>query len=610
MATRNLLIFSTLNTLIEKIKKLIQLRLQNCNSKIDPTFLKYLLTYTKKASLSPINQTKIQSFMANKSDKIKAVYYKIEPNETNNSVVYFLLRLSELRKRKRKKLSTIDSYTNVVFSDLKKGALGFKVGYFDDFKIHKMRNLFSKHVFEMHYDIYQAANIYSKLKHNNNRVNDVHGYFCDTIGKCLTDYENAILDIKSIHSLPYFYAEIWIHLKKIKSINLLNECFNDHISNPEKVLEHYKDNLIIKEVLNRTIENTNRAVCEFISKGQITDSSLDFFIVSNASAYDIWDYYTIEYNKIPYFITREVAEKILYIGKSVLLIRKISNKYYSFNVTVLSNAIESDLNNIIQEVNLGLKIHLYEKYDVFTYLKQAKQIFLCERADFTSTLYYHLQQHNKGVNSFYHKSIVHLLEDTILETFGNTNNFLAQIDVCILQNEQQLDYISLFCKLDFPLNTIFTKEIVLKYVSIFRFIWRLKKIENQLRLLKKKKFNNKSQIILYSYLNIVIKFLTYFFESVIEKHYKIDESWGIEEVRKCLNCTLDNISEGMMQVKGKGNEELDLFVTSLDSMCFFLSRSDVQEVTHNEVKHNLKDFVEKQYFIAKNIGLCDLTRFL
>ncbi|KAM0673120.1 hypothetical protein GVAV_003466 [Gurleya vavrai] len=190
---------------------------------------------------------------------------------------------------------------------------------------------------------------------------------------------------------------------------------------------------------------------------------------------------------------------------------------------------------------------------------------------------------------------------------------MSKIDVCILEHEEQWNHISLYCQLDFPTNLIFTKEIILKLVSIFKFLWRIKKIENLLKQLRKKDFDASGKIRILEYNNIIMKFYFYIFEEVIENEFKLEIKENlmmIDDLRKKINKILDNIFIKIFQAPKKGKEEMNNFLSSLEALCMSLGKLNITSFNDSDVRGYLKTFVSTFYPVLAGSTLFNLSQFV
>lgn len=614
-----------LNKMKNKVKDLLDTYLSNKkNPKIScSTFLNYLESFTACTDFHPISNKKVISLMDN---NVKNIFYTLhDPSDSEMKLIYTLLKLSQLKKQTTPEFKKNEKIVEQN-EHIRKGALGFKIGVFDDFNIHKIKNETSPHKYEVIFEIYQMANIYLKLKSCTEFSSKSHMFFYEIVKEELKTYEQKVLEQRCNVSYLEFYVNLYQTFLRLKFINQINECFKE---NPYKSIEYYKDNLLVKRIIGLCVKPINEMINSFINTGNFKDPQNEFFIVKNCNE----NIYSLDYGRIPYFVSKNIAEKILYTGKTIYFINKIEPFELEYDLCILNENFEYVLKNLIYNINKKMYAIFILKHNVKEILNQAKDIFLFNRSDFIETLFFLLKDFNSN------KSITYILETALQSTFYTSNNFLKSIDVCILENE--CDYISLFCRLDFPENIIFTKEIVMKYVAIFKFLWKIKKIENSIKQLKRKEFDNKIKIIQWQ--NLLYILYSYIFDIIETEYLAIFEHLKhvdailnnennpvieindvkdgvfqnelvdynlIDNLKNIIHKSLDNILNKIFQMPNSGKREIDLFIASLESLTIGLSRLNVNTINDDEVKINLKDFLEKNQEIVNSIILKNLAQYI
>ncbi|KAM0677796.1 Gamma-tubulin complex component 3 [Binucleata daphniae] len=625
-----------------KITKLIEeyQKYNKISTKANENFIDYCLLFMKNSACN-FSIKKLESEIAKKGVSAQKKYNELTKiTETEYKVIKSLILISNLRKTKREKVakeSTNSATSQInILKYIKKGALGFKIGVFDDYTIYKSKDYVEPHIYEILFNIYQIANIYKKLKNNSTYVSKAQMNFYFIVEKIIKAYENKVIEqdinitnnpniMCHTHNTNYgifstnneccninktgttshynfailkFYLNLYKNILDLQYINQINECFLENPKNPYSTLkklyqgieeakiryeisnieqvndQHAKEqhtgehkshthiyhehnidqqNSNVNTYANKqysgdstnfySINSIERIVAghlntmtnQLINTGNFVDIENEYFITKNKKIIDLWDVYTIDYGLIPYFIKESDAVKINYIGKSMYILNK-TKKYetnYKINIFVelkILDVIIENVNEKMREVLSGVKENL----------ETVKNIFLFQRSDFVETLSMFLNRHEN--KNLFNRTISYILENAMVNTFGRLNEFMKKIDVCILENEQSLNCISLFCQLNFPLNLIFTKEIILKLVGIFKFLWRVKKIENLIAQLRKKEIETNSKVKIIVYNNLINKLMFYFCYEVIEKEFVI-ENVKQDNVKE-YNVKEDNVKEG------------------------------------------------------------------
>lgn len=602
-----------------KLHKLVFEFLKHKNIQQEPSeeFIKYLLSFTKTKDHSPVSQFLNSKSIKQKSSFAYTLFTELKDiNDTENKLLGFILKTSELRKYKRPKIAN-DNQKNKktkIFGCLKKISLGLKDECFNEQSLFKVKKEIEKHVYEVLYQIHQYGCVYNRLKNIKNIQSMAFISFSDVIRNELVEYEENVL-LQSDDSNPItFYVNLWKEFNKISVLNQIYDFFAEHPKQPFKILTYFKNNDVVNKIMESCIFQVQIKINDFINKGEFNDVFNEFFITKKIQTDDLWDVYNIDYGLLPTCVSLENAEKILYIGKCVFLLNRDDKFYSNHKIDIMSNFFQSDLDRILGEINKEVHVKFIIKNRIHDYILFAKDTFLHGRSDFIETLYRNLKSSNRNCDKYIHgKSISYSLENAFIDTFGEINSFAKQIDICILENEHAWDYITLFCKLDYPLNLIFTKEILMKYVSIFKFLWRIKKILNSFYQLKRKEFDPEGKVKIIVYINLLSKLYCYLFENVINIYYQTDTTkykMIIDEIRKSLNLSLDNIINGIFQVSGNGKEEIDAFLSSLETLCISTSRINVLSVCDIETLQHLKNFVEKNSLLIKRGLLYGILAFI
>ncbi|KAM0687489.1 Gamma-tubulin complex component 3, partial [Conglomerata obtusa] len=579
-----------------KIIKLIteyKILVQN-DTPISDKFVNYCLNYTQYKEGYPLSECKIKNLIKHKTLEVQNIYKQInKPNDNENKLIYILLCLTDLRKKIREKIDTNTTEHKVCeyISYLKKGALGFKIGIFDDFTMYKIKEHIDMHVYDVLFQIYQNANIYKKLKSNKKFFTRAQMNFNDIIEDNIKIYEQCVINQSLENGILGFYLGMWNCYLDLQYINQLNECFKENCKNPYKNLKSITfENM---EIMKYCTKHLNEFANDYINTGNFHDTFNEFFIVKKSQT-DPWAAYCIDYGLIPYFLNIEIVTQILYIGKCVYLINKSQIFTTDYKIDLFDKNLSKKLNQIILNTNIKINELLLNRKLIDDNLKTIKSIFLFRRSDFTETLSFYLKDYNRLENKeMLNRSISYILEKSLLTTFGSIDELMSKLDVCILDNEAHWNYISLYCQLEFPINLIFTREIILKLVAIFKFLWRFKKIENLLKQLKKKEFDTRSKIRILEYNNLIQKFYFYFFEEVIENEFKLHLNLNgmiVEDLRKKINNNLDIISQKLFQSVDNQKNEIDYFLNSLEILLMSLGKMNVFTINDEDVRISLNLF--------------------
>ncbi|TBU11696.1 Spc97/Spc98 spindle pole body-like protein, partial [Hamiltosporidium tvaerminnensis] len=144
--------------------------------------------------------------------------------------------------------------------------------------------------------------------------------------------------------------------------------------------------------------------------------------------------------------------------------------------------------------------------------------------------------------------ITNSVNTTLLENNNNINN--TPLD-------NTWDYLTLLCVIDFPLNMIINKKTILRFSTIFKFLWKVKKVERILGSLKKRKLDKNSLNRIHFYYCFVQSFMFYCCEEVISIEWSCFLRLECFEENlyenKSKNCRYTNVEGG--GVNDRGNLE-------------------------------------------------------
>lgn len=570
----------------------------------DKKFIEFLLKLKEKinfnSNISNFNPNISNSKLQNENTELQN-----ESTKLNHKI-----NLSEkiAKKEKNEIIKTESSVDNenelikMLEMNIKRGALGFQTNLYDENGIFLLNSVLEPHIYEIIIQVHNHAEIYKKLKNTQSFRSKAQLEFYEVVRKYLKEYEESVIHADT--TLLDFHVQMRIPYRNLESINQLFDSFFDNPKNPFEFLKIYKNPLYFLELklFDKAIVSAalqiNKLLNDWIFYGEFTDSANEFFIVKNDDS-DLWNSFGIDYGLVPHFLNNELVEKILYLGKCRVLLKEIhknnpkkENKKNLVKLNILDLNISECLEILIQKMNKKIKNEILIKYKVFEYLKFTKDIFLGNRTDFMETLIISISDLHKG--SFFNKrSISYVLDAVLVSTFGE-NEFIKQIDMCILDDYN--DYISLFCHLEFPMNLFITKESMMKLVSIFKFLWRIKRIE----FLLTKNIKNKN---IRKYRNIILKLNFYFCEEVIQNLWKF-EYLNIDQFRKEIGQNLDKILNKMFQIQNKGKENMDTFLNILEKY------TNSENVSIEYLNQKFKDLIVNNENVISNSFLFDLQSLI
>lgn len=582
--------------MIEFLDSLVKEFFSLHNRKVPSGILKYLQLYLEPSRDIEINPNDVLNMIKQ---------YKININlgefdKTELKIIYILCKLKTI-SRERPKL-TLQSKI-----PLRKIALGIV----DPVKY--TNSIQETEILQM---IHHNSTLYSKFKDISEGSSMAHLHFLKTVKDEVREYEISVLNIKE-DDILHFFIRVRPFFKRFSLFNQINNHFIE-TKNPFNFLRVYHrnflkkdDSLLYKVILNCT-KQLNENLNQWLRKGEFTDYGKEFFITKNDQAF--WISYNIEREMLPFFISKDIAQKILYIGKASNLIKQVKFHFdtnspiqtYSNNSSMTDQCIEN-AHECPNEKNLQFRTYLNEIQEkmsvspfidaldpkfstlvqnrltfidcyiknifvkgcnILEHLNFCKESFFLGRNDFIEHLFYYMKEISKS--NFGKRSYSYILDTAIQSSFGKNNIFSHNLDMCVLKD----DDFSLFYKLSFPINIIIEKDIIMIFLSIFKFLWKVKRVEHFLRRLKDFKNISENNInVLNKWYLFLQRIFFYFSYEVIEREFSIllsiseRDSFVIDELRHGLKRLLKNVITHLFQENNKGKELMDQFLNSLEQEC-------------------------------------------
>ncbi|KAK6090067.1 hypothetical protein P3W45_000955 [Vairimorpha bombi] len=329
-----------------------------------------------------------------------------------------------------------------------------------------------------------------------------------------------------------------IPLKKIalgftNNINIYKDMVDIHIYN---ILEIIHNNTLL--YLNNKQNNYN--INKEYEKRVIeqNDDVLDFYI----GMYDIYIRmkYPEEGDKYPEEGDKYIKEGDKYIKEGDKYIKE-GDKY-----------IKEDIRLEIQK-----------------YLELFKKIFLTERSDFLENLFYNF----KEIKKMSKMSYIYILQETIRTTFN------YKIDLEIILNDSSSNNFNLFINVPRHLENILTREYIFKLSKIFKFMYKMKKVEYLCRRKKN---------ILFS--RLISKMYFYICEEVFNS-YILEINGDQEYIKRVLD---DNIEDIISRIYLNDN----MFYKIIKELENTLVRSLVEGIKFSD--DYVRDLLEEMYKKTEN----------
>ncbi|XP_009125660.1 gamma-tubulin complex component 3 [Brassica rapa] len=247
-------------------------------------------------------------------------------------------------------------------------------------------------------------------------------------------------------------------------------------------------------------------VRSWVLEGELEDSFGEFFVVSHPVKVDLlWrEGYNLHHGMLPSFISPSLAQRILRTGKSINFLRvccddhgwadAASEAAAASGTTTRRGGIgygETDaLEHLVAEaakrIDKRLLDVLYERYKFKEHCLAIKRYLLLGQGDFVQYLMDivgpKLSEPANNISSF---ELAGFLEAAVRASNAqyDDRDVLDRLKVKMMPHgsgDRGWDVFSLEYEARAPLDTVFTESVLSKYLRVFNFLWRLKRVEHAL----------------------------------------------------------------------------------------------------------------------------------
>ncbi|GES99979.1 gamma-tubulin complex component 3 homolog [Rhizophagus clarus] len=369
--------------------------------------------------------------------------------------------------------------------------------------------------------LYKRVNEFVSLNVNDPSIGLVCQAFCSALQRELTEYYKfiAILEAQVTKQVKGQQVPSQLTLKrllvwtqesllKLRIMSVLVECCKKQrggalVSTIYNYTNH--GDPFIQQFINNTLEEVSRPFFEMLQRwiyeGELEDPFEEFFVACDPNVLEenLWQLkYEYRQNMQPTFISTLLAKKIFSIGKSLNFIRyschdndwvvtngkaKGADKMLKYGDII---ALESSIDATYTATSQRLLNILFTKYKLEKHLTALKQYLLLGKGDFIQHLMVQLGPGlSKPSNTLYRHNLTGTLEAAIRASNAQYDDpdILRRLDVRLLEvssGDLGWDVFSLDYHVDSPINTIFTPQEMQRYLKLFNFLWRLKRVEHDL----------------------------------------------------------------------------------------------------------------------------------
>ncbi|KAJ8532757.1 hypothetical protein K7X08_015646 [Anisodus acutangulus] len=265
-------------------------------------------------------------------------------------------------------------------------------------------------------------------------------------------------------------------------------------------------NDFMKRLLRRVCSPLFEMVRRWVLEGELEDIFAEFFVLSRpVKDESLWrEGYRLHAAMLPAFITQTLAKQILRTGKSINFLRvccddrgwadAAAEAATAVGTTTTRGSLgygETDaLESLVTEAAKRIDKHLLElmhkRYKFKEHCLAIKRYLLLGQGDFVQYLMDivgpDLSEPANTISSF---KLATLLESAITSSNAQYDgcDIRARLRVKMMPHntgDRGWDVFSLEYDAGVPLNTVFTESVMTRYIRVFNFLWKLRRVEHAL----------------------------------------------------------------------------------------------------------------------------------
>lgn len=262
----------------------------------------------------------------------------------------------------------------------------------------------------------------------------------------------------------------------------------------------------LRRMLRRVCSPLFEMVRRWVLEGELEDIYTEFFVIGQpVKAESLWrDGYRLHTAMIPAFISPSLAQRILRTGKSINFLRVCcEDSGWADTATEAADAagtttrrgglgygeteaLESLVMEAAKRIDKQLLDVIYNRYKFKEHCLAIKRYLLLGQGDFVQYLMDivgpKLSEPANTISSF---ELSGLLETAIRASNAqyDDRDILDRLRVKLMPHgsgDRGWDVFSLEYDARVPLDTVFTESVMQRYLKVFNFLWRLKRVEHAL----------------------------------------------------------------------------------------------------------------------------------
>ncbi|KAK4487246.1 hypothetical protein RD792_006150 [Penstemon davidsonii] len=265
-------------------------------------------------------------------------------------------------------------------------------------------------------------------------------------------------------------------------------------------------NDFMKKLLRRVCSPLFEMVRSWVLEGELEDIFAEFFVLSQpVKAESLWrEGYRLHPAMLPSFISQSLARRILRTGKSINFLRVCcEDRGWAEAATESAaaagtstgrgglgygdtNALESLVTEAAKRIDKHLLDVMHKQYRFKEHCLAIKRYVLLGQGDFVQYLMDivgpELSEPANTISTF---KLAGLLESAVRSSNAQYDDpdILDRLRVKMMphnKGDRGWDVFSLEYDARIPLNTIFTESVMSRYLRIFNFLWKLRRVEHAL----------------------------------------------------------------------------------------------------------------------------------
>uniref|UniRef100_A0A7N1A3W6 Gamma-tubulin complex component n=1 Tax=Kalanchoe fedtschenkoi TaxID=63787 RepID=A0A7N1A3W6_KALFE len=262
----------------------------------------------------------------------------------------------------------------------------------------------------------------------------------------------------------------------------------------------------MRRLLRRVCSPLFEMVRTWVLEGELDDMFAEFFILAQpVKAESLWrEGYQLHAGMLPSFISQSLAQRILRAGKSINFLRVCcDDRGWADAAAEAASAAgtitgrgglgygETDaLESLVSEASKRIDKHLleviYKRYRFKEHCLAIKRYLLLGQGDFVQYLMDivgpELSEPANTISTF---KLAGLLESAIRSSNAqyDDHDILDRLRVKMMPHgtgDRGWDVFSLEYDARVPLDTVFTESVMARYLKIFNFLWKLRRVEHAL----------------------------------------------------------------------------------------------------------------------------------